>query len=678
MGMLRWIIDNERYNADYLAIPSEAAMKVAGGVSYANATHLFVADPKSPKFGQPITEQDLTGVAPNAEDKVVENYIIVKTTDRQFVPTKDATKAQLFVDETITLKDGSQVAVKSSMTFLKEAAFEHTLEEYAQLAGTDVDTIITLARKFTSHGHKASAITHGGTMHSTGFYTAWAILLLNVMVGNMNKKGGMSMAGGKFKDFGPGPRYNLAGFPGMVKPKGTNLARSKRAYEASSEFKRRSQNGGNPYPAKAAWYPFVGGQLSEMITSALQGYPYPLKAWISHMTNPLYGLTGMHHIAEEKLKDPKVLPLFIAVDAFMNETTALADYIVPDTHTFESWGFSQPWAGAPTKTSTARWPVVVSPNAKTAEGDVVCMEAFIIAISKAMGLPGFGDNAIQDNEKKPYGLHRAEDYFLRAAANVAFDGKEPVGDATERDRLLTGVERIMPALEKTLRPEEVLKVATVYCKGGRFAPYASAWTDDNMTTQWKNCLQIWNPVVAKARHYYDGSRYHGCPRYFPPQFANKMTVAERFPKAEWPFELISYKSNIMNSITAPLMQLQAVKPQGHVGMNADDAAKLGLKSGDMVELMTPGGKAKAQVIVLKGVHPGTIAIEHGYGHKQLGATGYEIDGKRIEGNATIARGININDLGLLDDTKEIASPWVDWVCGSTVRQGLPAKISKVV
>ncbi len=30
MGMIRWIIDQERYNADYLALPGEAAMQAAG------------------------------------------------------------------------------------------------------------------------------------------------------------------------------------------------------------------------------------------------------------------------------------------------------------------------------------------------------------------------------------------------------------------------------------------------------------------------------------------------------------------------------------------------------------------------------------------------------------------------------------------------------------------------
>ena len=683
LGMLRWIIDNKRYNADYLSIPSEASMKAAGGVSYANATHLFITevlkgDQKrfDALYGQPLTMALLKGTPVPDNESVRENLDVVKLDDSSFIEAKDAPRAQLYVNERVTLADGTVVRVKSAMTLLKESVSAKSLSAYAKLSGVPEATIVRLAREFTSHGTKASAITHGGTMHSTGFYTAWAILMLNVMVGNWNKKGGMSIGGGKFKDFGPGPRYNLAKFPGMVKPKGMNLARSKRAYETSSDYKALVAAGQNPYPAKAAWYPFVGGQLSEMIPSALQGYPYSLKAWISHMTNPVYGIPGMHHYVEA-LKDPAKLPLIIAVDAFMNETTALADYIVPDTHAFESWGFSTPWAGVPTKTNTASWPAVTSPNVKTADGQTVSMETFIIALAKALALPGFGEKALVDKDKTPCAIHRAEDYFLRAAANVAFDGKVPVDDALEHDLTLTGVNRILPELKAVLKPDEVMKAATVYAKGGRFAPKASAWDGDNLTGQWKACLQIWNPDVAKARYYQNGHHYHGCPTYVCAQLADGTPVEKRYPKREWPFALMSFKSNIMNPMTGHLERLYHLKPEGMVAMNREDAKKRGLKTGDKVRLTTPGGMAQATLMVLDGVMPGTIAIEHGWGHTAMGATDYEIDGKRIEGNPMIRRGININDLGLEDTTKIISSPWVDWVCGSTVRQGLPAKVEKV-
>lgn len=678
LGMLRYIIDNKRYNEAYLTVPGPDAMKARGAVSYCNATHLFIADIRHPLYGQPLTEALLTGKAPGQEEKTPENAFIVKAKKGKLSAVREVTEAELFVDETVKLADGTAVRVKSAMSLLRESTHEKSLREFAELAGTTHNQIIELAKEFTSHGTRASAITHGGTMHSTGFYTAWAILLLNVMIGNMNKAGGMCMDGGKFRDFAPGPRYNLAGFKDMVKPKGTNLARNKRAYEASSEYRRRVEAGENPYPARAAWYPFVGGQLTEMITSALQGYPYPLKCWISHMTNPLYGITGFHAVREsERLKDPKVLPLFIACDAFMNETTALADYIVPDTHTYESWGFSTSWAGVPSKASTARWPVVESPNAKTATGETVCMETFIIAVAKAMGLPGFGENAITDNEKKPHPLNTPEDFFLRAAANVAFDGKAPVADALEEDCRLTGVNRLLPALRKTLRADEVLKAANVYAKGGRFAARESAWEGDNMAARWTRCLQIWNPVVARARHYHDGSPYHGCPRYYPAQFADRKPLESRYPRKDWPLRLMSFKSNVMNAATGMLLTLHAVKPQGIVALNRKDAGHYAVKSGDTVEITTPSGSARATVLVTDGVAAGTIAIEHGYGHKAMGAAAYEIDGRVVPANEMIARGININDLGLADTSKAVASPWVDWVCGSAVRQGIPAKITRL-
>src|SRR5690625_3520671 len=81
-----------------------------------------------------------------------------------------------------------------------------------------------------------------------------------------------------------------------------------------------------------------------MGATGIAGYPYRAKAWINHMGNPLYGIAGLRNTLYEDLCDPEKLPLIICVDAFINETTALADYIVPDTVTYESWGTSAPWA----------------------------------------------------------------------------------------------------------------------------------------------------------------------------------------------------------------------------------------------------------------------------------------------------------------------------------------------
>lgn len=61
MAMIRWILDNRRYQAGYLAIPSEAAMQRAGEKSWTNATHLVIAESGHPLAGQHLTLAHLNG-----------------------------------------------------------------------------------------------------------------------------------------------------------------------------------------------------------------------------------------------------------------------------------------------------------------------------------------------------------------------------------------------------------------------------------------------------------------------------------------------------------------------------------------------------------------------------------------------------------------------------------------
>lgn len=58
--MIRWIMDNQRYNADYLAIPGVQAMQQAGEQSWTNATHPVIADELPTLAGQHLTLRHLT------------------------------------------------------------------------------------------------------------------------------------------------------------------------------------------------------------------------------------------------------------------------------------------------------------------------------------------------------------------------------------------------------------------------------------------------------------------------------------------------------------------------------------------------------------------------------------------------------------------------------------------
>ena len=150
-----------------------------------------------------------------------------------------------------------------------------------------------------------------------------------------------------------------------------------------------------------------------------------------------------------------------------------------------------------------------------------------------------------------------------------------------------------------------------------------------------------------------------------------------FPEQEWPLKLISFKSNTMSSATAVIPRLHHLKPVNLVALNPQDGQRYGLAHGDIVRITTPGGQAQAQISLLHGVMPGVIAIEHGYGHKEMGAARHTLDGEPMAFDEQIKSGINLNELGFADPTRQVTNTWLDWVSGASVRQGLPARIERV-
>ncbi|WP_237173598.1 tetrathionate reductase subunit A [Paracandidimonas lactea] len=687
MGLIRWIIDNERYDAKYLAQPGPAAMAAAGEASWSNATHLLINDPAHPRYGQFLRGADLGLPMPEpVDDKTpAEDVFIVQTQEGRFAPHTIAESAALLVERDFmpiatagATAQPAPIPVCTAFVKLREEARRKTLPEYAALCGVPVTEIEGLAREFTSHGKQAVANSHGGTMNGAGFYTAYAIAMLNNLIGNLNVRGGWVMDAGPFGPFGPGPRYNFAQFKGAVKPKGVSLSRTRFPYEKSSEYKRKKAAGQNPYPAKAPWYPAPDGLSSEMLASGLAGYPYPVKAWINHMSNPIYAICGFENALAASLKDPKKLPLFISVDPFINETSALADYIVPDTVTYESWGIGAPWADVVAKSSTVRWPTVDAATVKTGDGRPVSLETFIFAVAKQLSLPGFGKNAMSTKSGEPLDLECAEDFYLRGMCNIAYQAGKPVPEASDDDIEITGLTRWMPEVQKRVKPDEVRRVAMVMSRGGRFDKVEDAWRGDRLKLQAKFPATFWHEGLAGMRHAMTGERYSGCPTWYPTRLADGRAMRDVFNEQDWPLSMTSYKSNLMSSMSIAASRLRQVHPHNPISLNRDDATRLGIVNGDRIELATPGGALQGVALVRAGIAQGAVAIEHGYGHTQLGTVSHMVDGKPTPANPQHGQGVNLNTLGFTDPTRPGRdNVWIDWVSGAVVRQGLPVRVRKV-
>ncbi|HSH49032.1 MAG TPA: molybdopterin dinucleotide binding domain-containing protein [Halomonas sp.] len=672
MAMIQWLIEHQAYAADYLAIPSPQAAHAAGEDGHTNATHLVIESDGHPRQGHFLRLSDLG----RAEADSDADDLLVIDADGELKPSAEVQKAALFVERNVESPDG-RIQIKSSLTKLREAANQHTLEEYAEQCGIAAGTIQRIAERFAAHGRNAVVDAHGGMMSGTGFYAAYGIMMLNLLAGSFNRQGGAALGGGKFNGTGSGPRYDLSDFPGKRGPKGVFVSRSRFAYEDTSEYQRKVAAGENPYPARAPWRSLAPPILTEQLSSAMDGYPYPIKAVISCMANPLYGQAGLTATIEEKLKDPKHLGLFVAIDGFINETSRYADYIVPDSVMYEVWGFTGAWSGTLTRMTTACWPVVEPRQQKTEDGEPVSMDSFLIAVAKRLGLPGFGDDAIPGADGKFYPLNRAEDFYLRAAANIAYQG-EPLPKASDSDIRHAGLEPLLGKLDRTLPEEERGPVAYLYARGGRFEPHSAAYKgEDKLGHAWSRALCVYNPQVGTARHSQTGERFSGTPCFQKAEMSDGRPMREVYPEKEWPLLAFSYKSNVMNSYAIGLERLRMIKPYNPVLLHTDDAARHGIRHGDTVRIESPGKAVTALALVSNGVMKGALGIEHSFGHTELGASQHSIDGEAFSGNAWVGAGININDLGFADPTREVSGTWLEGVSGASIRQGLPVRISRI-
>lgn len=689
LGMIRWIIDNDRYDARSLSQPGPAAMEAAGEASWTNATHLLVADPRHPRYGafvrgadlgwpkpQPKGEPAPAGAAPAPE---APDVYVVQNEAGELVPHTQAQPARLRVDMALDIaawgEQGQSVPVASAFVMLQREARKMSLQQYSALCGVPVAEIEGLAREFTSHGKRAAADAHGGTMSGAGFQTAYAIGLLNTLIGNLNVKGGLVIDAGAFGPFGPGPRYNFAQFEGRAKPAGLSLSRNRMPYEKSSEFKRKKDSGAKPYPAQAPWYPVTGNLSSEMIASALNGYPYRAKVWFNHMANPVYAMAGFRKALLDKLKDPRILPLAVSINPFINETNAYADYIVPDTVTYESWGISAPWGDVVVKASTVRVPVVQPRVGRTAGGEPINLESFLFACASRLGLPGFGAGVLKDAEGNAHDLLNATDFYLRGVANIAFAGGKPVGEASDDDLLLTGVARHRELLQRKLKPDEWRQVAMVLTRGGSFGNKAQSWEGDRVRLQHKPALSFWDEQLSRTRHSMTGERFSGCPSWQPTRLADGTPLREKYGEKDWPMLMVSYKSNLMSSLAIAMPRLRQVHEHNPISIHRDDARRLGIANGQRVRISSPSGSIVGVAMVREGIMPGAIAVEYGYGHRELGARAHRIDGHEMAGDKALQAGVNMNDIGIVDETRGgHVNVWVETLSGAAVRQGLPVRV----
>ncbi len=671
LGLIRWIMDNERYDARYLENPNNDAAKADGEVNSTDATHLVRTD--TMLF---LTPEDAGLERPVDKDgNPVKDVFVVMAKPVEEGATPQAT---LHTETEAGVLDFAGevngVPVKTVFTLLRERAQEKTIEEYAQICGLEPSLIEELAEEFTSHGKKAAAeMYRGPVQHTNGYYNGQAIITLNALIGNTNWKGGLTAGSSHWHEDGskkgqPFPKATLLGAPGGYKKFGHTVSKEKSRYEDTSFYQEKVAAGQDPYPAERPWYPFTGNLYQEVIPAAAAGYPYPIKCLLVHKGTPAFASPAGHLIIEA-LSDPQVIPLFIACDVTVAETSMYADYIIPDLTYMERWGTPHTTPDVQIKLSKIRQPTVAPiTEMVTVDGEdmPIGLEAFLIAVGKKLGLPGFGKGGFGEGGD----FNRPEDFFLRLAANLAFgdkeDGSQALPDASDEEMAIFRAARAhLPkgvfdeARWAAAAGEMWPKVVTLLNRGGRADPTGTAYKGDYIGHLWKGTWHLYAEGVARQKHSMTGQPFDGLPHYEPVLDAAGNVVNDD----GYDFSLITYKEIFGGqSRTAGSYWVQdELEPENRVWMYRGDARRLGLRDGDVVKLSSASNPAgvwdlgngrkipvQGKVKTVEGMRPGTVAVSWHYGHWAYGAGDVVVDRQVVKGDPRRARGLCPNAIMLAD------------------------------
>lgn len=656
------------YDAKFLSLPSEARAKAAGEVNYSNASHLVVVDPRHPQHHRFARAADF-GLGG-------EGAVVLE--GGKLVAAAKAKTGELLVDRVFKDKSGQPLRLVSSLAMLKREADRTPLEQYSAACGIEVEAIVGVARELSHHGRKAAVVTNTGNHNNDAVMVGWLIAILNNLIAAHDAKGGAIYgAGGIFGLEGP---YDLSKVEHGVNIDGVVNACRAGNYEDSSEYKRKLAARQNPYPASSMWRSMFPGysalNAAEELTAQANGDPYRAKALINWRSNVLYSAASISSVVERNLADPSQLPLFVAIDCYMNETNRYADYFIPDRVMFEEYGCDRSW-GAFMLSVAAGAPLVTPRTPKTAAGQHVCMEQFLIDLALAMDLPGFGKGAIPTADGRKVDLLVFEDWHARYLANAAAQCAR-LPKVSDEDREWAGLAYSMQPLRPRLRPQEAAKVEALLSRGGYYEK-AERYEGDFIKGGGGKFLQFYNAAMVALRHCHSGENYPGVPVYQPPRMWNGDTWEKHWPKRDFPLLFSSYKPTLRSNYSVAYDRCVEVTPRNFVYMNTKTAAALGLKKGDPVRIVSGNGvPAAGELFTDLGVAEGAVCVSHGFGHRAFGADARVIDGKPLPALARRGGGTAVNSMIPHDPTRPgKASMLNDYYAGVNCRQGIPVRVEKL-
>ena len=411
----------------------------------------------------------------------------------------------------------------------------YSADAVAAQTGVAAEAVNRLADTFAELRPSLAIGGDGAGRHSNGVDALTAITALNYLAGNLGIEGGMV--------FNPEP---LAG-----------------------------QGAG----ARQASY----RSMLDLAEDARQGR---IQVLIVNQANPVFTLPAAAGFKEALAE----IPLIVSLSSFMDETTAMADLVLPSHTYLESWGDDFPEPGVGFRAGAVSQPVVSPLYDTRATGDT------ILALAAAVTANG----ALPWSSMEEYLRDQWRAIYARDAVGAVAQGAP--GDAAA-----------------DAEPD-----ATVTAEAGA-EETAGAHAAGGMPDEFDN---FWNAILQAGVWGENTRREAGSVTVEADVVAGIGVQAPEFSGSsdEYPFLFHPYLSEAMrdgSGANLPWMQelpdpMTSVVYGSWLELNPVTAEELGLQDGDLVEIESPNGLIAAPVLTFPAIMPNVVAMPVGQGHDGYG------------------------------------------------------------
>jgi anaerobic selenocysteine-containing dehydrogenase len=222
---------------------------------------------------------------------------------------------------------------------------DYAPEKVAAQIGASVEKITRIAREVAANAPSVALIGDTATAHTNGLFNAAAVNALNALLGGVGKSGGML--------------FNMPWTPA----------------DPTKALSRL----GNPNAAIGAHASDSARDLAGIISSK----PGFMKALLLYNANPVFATPENWHIREAIEK----VPFIASLGNFIDETSILADLILPDHSSLESWLDDAPPSGSAKTVASLAAPAVSPLHNTRAMPDVLLDVAQQVGGDLAKSLP---------------------------------------------------------------------------------------------------------------------------------------------------------------------------------------------------------------------------------------------------------------------------------------------------